>query len=367
MKTSIAILATGHEVVAGEIVNSNCQQIADELTDLGFCVKTHMAVRDDEADIVNALRVLSTHAVTLVIGGLGPTSDDRTRHALASFCQQSLEFDQASWQHIENYFSKLGKIAPDINRHQCWFPLGSRVLTNANGTANGCDYQQGQQRWFLLPGPPRECLPMFRHQVLPLLTDAGFSQAQYKAHFLLLGIGESDLAEKIQQFFVNDNCVELGYRASFPYLRLKLHAISEVALADKLQVIKPLIQPYLVSETDQSASVQLQCYISESKLVLALFDQVTFGRWATALISEQTASCITFNQQESTPCHATLIGSNIFQSPSDSIISFELRCAINQQQCCYQYHSVWRGPRSLSALVEWASWTFLQFLQEHSQ
>ena len=50
----------------------------------GFVLK-HTWQRDDEADIVNALRVLSTHAVTLVIGGLGPTSDDRTRHALASF------------------------------------------------------------------------------------------------------------------------------------------------------------------------------------------------------------------------------------------------------------------------------------------
>ena len=116
-------------------------------------------------------------------------------------------------------------------------------------------------------------------------------------HIFIAWHYESDLAEKIQQFFVNDNRVELGYRASFPYLRFKLHAFSKAALADKLQVIKPLIQPYLVSETDQTASLQLQRYISASKLALALFDQVTFGRWATALISEQTASCITFNHQ----------------------------------------------------------------------
>ena len=81
---SAAILSIGTELTRGELVNTNCGWIAEQLTALGFDVDEAVTVDDDVGRIVEALRRLAgRHTAVVASGGLGPTTDDLTTVAVA--------------------------------------------------------------------------------------------------------------------------------------------------------------------------------------------------------------------------------------------------------------------------------------------
>jgi nicotinamide-nucleotide amidase len=164
-----ATLAVGTEITDGQIVDRNSAWISKKLTDAGVDVVEHRAVADDRAEIERALRELSERVdVLFVTGGLGPTSDDFTREILAKFCGRELEFDDGSWKHIEQRFATRGLPAKPIQRQQCFYPKGSRVLKNNAGTANAFsfDHTEGARgvRVYAMPGPPVEIATVWDEQ-----------------------------------------------------------------------------------------------------------------------------------------------------------------------------------------------------------
>ncbi|MFN7097499.1 MAG: molybdopterin-binding protein, partial [Gammaproteobacteria bacterium] len=97
----IGLLATGTELITGDILNTNGQQIAQTLTEQDYLVGLHVLASDEQQEIAAALSYLLTqHQIVIITGGLGPTSDDRTRFALAEVIKQTLVPDEPSWQYI---------------------------------------------------------------------------------------------------------------------------------------------------------------------------------------------------------------------------------------------------------------------------
>ena len=105
----------------------------------------------------------------ITIGGLGPTSDDRTRFAIAKVIDQELAFSERAWQHIQDRFTGMHLQLSNSNKQQCLFPINAELLPNPHGTALGAKINNGEKTLYMLPGPPRECLPMFNDFVLPEL------------------------------------------------------------------------------------------------------------------------------------------------------------------------------------------------------
>ena len=140
-----------------------------------------MAVPDTGPAIQQAVReALSRAEVVIATGGLGPTSDDRTRDLVAELLGRKLEMNEAVRLDIKNYFSKRSRPQPARTEVQALVPEGALVLPNAFGTAPGLaiavpagQFRAGDSNsWLImLPGPPRELQPMFDDQVVPL---AGF-------------------------------------------------------------------------------------------------------------------------------------------------------------------------------------------------
>lgn len=78
-------------------------------------------------------------------------------------------------------------------------PTGAKVIQNNNGTAPGVLIEQGKNTVIILPGPPRELLPMLDETVIPFLAAKQGAGAVIKSHVLkLCGIGESALEEEIK-------------------------------------------------------------------------------------------------------------------------------------------------------------------------
>jgi nicotinamide-nucleotide amidase len=71
------------------------------------------------------------------------------------------------------FASRFATPMPEINRRQAMVPEGARVLTNSRGSAPGLWLEDDHGVVLLLPGPPREMIPMFA-----ALVDEGVLQAR---------------------------------------------------------------------------------------------------------------------------------------------------------------------------------------------
>jgi len=270
---NIGLIATGDELTQGDILNTNGQFIAAQLQTLGFTIFRHIIVDDDEAHISEAIKSqIQDNDIIIISGGLGPTSDDRTRYALAKAINRELIFDEHTWQDIAMRLKKLALYVDPHNRQQALFPKGAAILANPHGTAAGCHIIIDDKQIFMLPGPPRECLPMFTEQVIPSIKS--LAVPSFNSKWLLLGASEGEIAAKLDAAIADLPC-RTGYRWSYPYLEFKIYAQDAISLEKAAAACKKLCAPYFISKTNQTALQQVQqllhdknvyCYFSEQNL-----------------------------------------------------------------------------------------------------
>ena len=107
---SVAFLATGDELIQGDLLNTNAHTMIQALQESGIAPGQQLIVGDQQQAIKESIAyLLDRHAALIIIGGLGPTCDDLTRFALADYLNTPLSFDQSSWEHIQQRFAKYLK------------------------------------------------------------------------------------------------------------------------------------------------------------------------------------------------------------------------------------------------------------------
>ena len=78
------IIAIGSELTSGAKLDTNSQWLSLQLAEIGITVKFHTTVADDLQGNIDALKIAADRVdIILLTGGLGPTLDDLTRHAVA--------------------------------------------------------------------------------------------------------------------------------------------------------------------------------------------------------------------------------------------------------------------------------------------
>ena len=78
------VVAVGTELLLGQVVDSNSAHIGDQLALAGIDCHFHTKVGDNCQRIASVLRIaLDRNDAVIVCGGLGPTSDDISREAIA--------------------------------------------------------------------------------------------------------------------------------------------------------------------------------------------------------------------------------------------------------------------------------------------
>ncbi|MCR4575438.1 MAG: CinA family nicotinamide mononucleotide deamidase-related protein [Lentisphaeria bacterium] len=165
---NIRIICIGDELLSGDTINTNLAFIGEELANHGLEISAESCVPDDMAAIHSAIHQADGADVLIFIGGLGPTTDDLTRNAVATYLGLPIHGDPALRRHIIDYLGERGKQIPDS-----YLDIQSQVidraelLPNNNGTAPGQLLRRDNALWAMLPGPPREIKPMFRDFLLP--------------------------------------------------------------------------------------------------------------------------------------------------------------------------------------------------------
>ena len=184
------ILAVGTELLMGEIVNTDAQMIARGLNEHGFNVYWQTVVGDNPARLREALETAKSRAdILITTGGLGPTADDLTKETVAEVFGRPLQMDEAQLARLKE---RMGPKMTPNNEKQAMLPQGCTVLMNDWGTAPGCAFEAEGCHVIMLPGPPRECTPMFRERALPYLETlcGGVIGSRYVKIF---GQGESSV------------------------------------------------------------------------------------------------------------------------------------------------------------------------------
>ena len=184
------ILAVGTELLMGEIVNTDAQMIARGLNEHGFNVYWQTVVGDNPARLREALETAKSRAdILITTGGLGPTADDLTKETVAEVFGRPLQMDEAQLARLKE---RMGPKMTPNNEKQAMLPQGCTVLVNDWGTAPGCAFEVEGCHVIMLPGPPRECTPMFRERALPYLETlcGGVIGSRYVKIF---GQGESSV------------------------------------------------------------------------------------------------------------------------------------------------------------------------------
>ena len=223
----IEILAVGFELLTPSFVDTNSLELTRRLNDIGLDVARKTIVGDDIGDIVACVREAVRRAELLIVmGGLGPTEDDKTREACAAALGRSLLYRPEIYDSIRARFLRRGRSDfPPSNAKQAYVIEGADVLANPNGTAPGQRLVEGGCEIVLLPGPPKELLPMFEASVWPRLLERGHGSTGRRV-LKITGIGESDVETRIAGLYPPPGPLRLTILSSLGQIELHVTEFS---------------------------------------------------------------------------------------------------------------------------------------------
>jgi len=219
----VELLATGDELLTGQVVDTNSPWLLDRLWDLGVMARRKTLVGDDRADLLAALREISERADLLVMsGGLGPTEDDLTAEVVSTAVGVPLEVHAPSLEAIRARFAKLGREMTPNNEKQARFPRGATVLPNRQGTAPGFSVRLGKCEVVALPGVPVEYRGLSEEFVLPAVAGRLGAVPAFR-QVKLFGVPESHADQRMRPVMddPSNRDVRFGYRAHWPEIHVK--------------------------------------------------------------------------------------------------------------------------------------------------
>lgn len=286
----VELINTGTEILLGSIVNTNAAWLGNRLFEAGFRVERCTVVPDGYA-INEAMRESARRAdIVIVSGGLGPTSDDVTREALCDVCGVDMHRDELVVATLQKYFERRGKPIAECNFKQAMVPDGATVLENPNGTAPGLVMPAGDDwpMFILLPGPPAELKPMVENAVMPLLEDLADENVPRLRVFRLVGIGESDLQDLVDESLHQVYGLEVAYCARVGEVDVRLVG-DDVTLKQGEARLRILAGIYMLPE-GASLEEAVVRQLAQNKLKVATAESCTGGLIAKRLTDIPGAS-----------------------------------------------------------------------------
>jgi nicotinamide-nucleotide amidase len=296
------IITIGDELLIGQVIDTNSAFIAQKLNAIGVRVQQRIAVGDDALSITNALdTAIQKSQIVILTGGLGPTADDITKPLLNRYFGGNMIVDQASLDHITYIFEQVHK-KPMIerNRKQAEVPDACEVLFNQSGTAPGMLFKKNGSLIFSLPGVPFEMQWLMSEKVVPIVLDTFKLGVIAHRTLLTAGVGESFLAETIQDFEMKlPETIKLAYLPSYGMVRLRLTGSSDDStslnhqLDTLFEALKENVKAYLVTDKDEPIEVVVGRLLKDQHQTVSTAESCT-GGYIGHLLSKHAGSSTFF-------------------------------------------------------------------------
>jgi nicotinamide-nucleotide amidase len=296
------IITIGDELLIGQVIDTNSAFIAQKLNAIGVGVQQRIAVGDDALAITNALdTAIQKSQIVILTGGLGPTADDITKPLLNRYFGGNMIVDQTTLEHITYIFEQIHK-KPMIerNRKQAEVPDVCEVLFNQSGTAPGMLFKKNKSLIFSLPGVPYEMQWLMSEKVIPIVLDSFKLGVIAHRTLLTAGVGESFLAESIQDFEKNlPENIKLAYLPSYGMVRLRLTGKSDDATSLNQQLdtlfeqLKEHVKEHIVTDKDEPIEVVVGRLLKDQHQTVSTAESCT-GGYIGHLLSKHAGSSTFF-------------------------------------------------------------------------
>ena len=292
------IVAVGTELLLGQIANTNARWMSESLAAIGVDVLHHQAVGDNLERIVEAMRLASSRAeVVVVTGGLGPTQDDITRDALGVLLEAPMVRHPELEEMLREKFRSFGRREmPESNLRQADVPKGARYIRPDRGTAPGLAAElPGGALVYAVPGVPEEMVEMMEGTILPELSVAAGSVVRSRV-LRCAGIGESALAERVDDLFSGSTNPTIAFLASSGEVKVRITA--KAASAEEADaLIEPVAEEVrrrlgdeVFTSEDESLEQAVVRLLATSGTTLACAESITGGGVGARITSVPGAS-----------------------------------------------------------------------------
>lgn len=292
------IIAVGTELLLGDILNTNAQFLAKELSRLGIDVYFQTVVGDNPNRIESVIKLaLSRSDIVITSGGLGPTHDDLTKETIANVLGLKLTMHKPSLEWMESYFKSINRPMADTNIKQAMLPKDCIVLSNTCGTAPGGIIEKDGKTVIFLPGPPREITAMFKLSVYPYLFNKS-NEVLHSKTIKIFGMGESSVEKLFSDYMKNAQNPTVAPYAKEGEVHLRITAKSDSvenaksmirSVEEKLR--EKLGELIYGTDTDTLPSVVLEL-LNKNCLTIAFAESCTGGLLSSMITDIPGASNI---------------------------------------------------------------------------
>jgi molybdenum cofactor synthesis domain-containing protein len=363
---SAAVVTVGDELLRAVLDDTNAGEASRRLAARGVPVRARHTVGDDETAIADAVRAsIGRDDIVVVIGGLGPTSDDVTRLGVARALGLPLEHREEAWQGVVERLTRFEVAVHEDNRRQAQFPRGADLLPNSNGTAWGCRVDLRGTTVVMLPGPPRECLPMLDAVLRDGLGHLPEPEPLTTLFRRTLGVIEADAAAAVDAL-VRDLglSVKPAYRWHYPYVDVRIDCPPGSA-AELAKRLDEALGAYVVTNRERTAVQELAERLDARDLALELDDRVTGGRFLAELAAERRSAR---PESPSGRLSVTLDATWDGGGPDHHTGTIRLLCTVSDgtREHTSELTIPNRGPEVIGYAGHFAAWTVARRLEEET-
>lgn len=298
------LISTGSELLLGQILNTNAQYLAEKLAGLGVDLLFQSTVGDNESIIREAIKIALKRADLIIItGGLGPTTDDLTREAVANAMNLELYAEEKALDSIKEFFRLRGRQMSESNKKQALLPIGAKLIPNYKGTAPGFMIDKNEKIIVAMPGPPMEMKYMYNESVEPFLKERiGSGLGVIVSRMLkVVGIGESAVEEHIIDLVEQHKNPTIAFLALDGEVTVKITAKAgnytkaKKLIADPEKEIRKRIGRYIYGADEDTLEKVVVDLLIGKGLTVATAESCTGGLIAKRLTDVPGASKIFMN------------------------------------------------------------------------
>ena len=282
------IIAVGSEILRGKITDTNSGRISAWLTRRGIEVTAHFSAPDSPEALGKLMPQASQWGdILLFTGGLGPTQDDLTLEAVASGLDRPLVFNRQMWENIKKSFCPSGGKISETNRKLALLPKGGVFLPNRRGSAPGVVIEEAGRVYILLPGPPREAIPLLDEEVEALLERRFPLVRRRERIWRVYNTGESRLQEilsggnfqgEIGIYFKQEGWIELHF--------------TPPREGEPEKIRKALEARGLLVTEDRALSLLVMEELQKRGLTLGFAESLTAGQLTAEIVQHPGASAV---------------------------------------------------------------------------
>ncbi len=315
------IIAVGTELLLGQIANTNAQFLAKHLSTLGYHHHFQTVVGDNANRLKHVLDVASARSDLIILtGGLGPTKDDLTKEVVSEFVNETLVIHEPSLQFIEQYFLKVNRPMTENNKKQALVINNAHVLMNHNGMAPGMVYESENKQFVLLPGPPKEMIPMVENELIPYFLKGKETSTIVSKELKFFGIGESILETKIIDLLENQSNPTIAPLASEGEVMLRVTASAENEVAANKLIeqtehqIRERVGQFIYGSNGDNLFIVLSKKLKEYNLSISAAESLTGGLFSKRMTDIPGNSTIF---KGSIVCYSNEVKHNLLNVPKE--------------------------------------------------